>query len=148
MSNVNYCFGTPLIARQVQAGWDNVQGSDNEGSVKCPRCGHSYLPMLGYKEFSIEEALTIPDATKMFGDRDTKNKPLPPQIASGVKHTDAAYVSYISPATMRVLLEKQMKENGERILDRDLLKQVDPQLYYNLWWYSARKNHDHDFNSL
>lgn len=95
--------------------------------------------MLGYKEFSIEEALTIAEASKKAGDRNFRNCPLPPQMGSVVSHTDAAYVAYISPASMRLSLEQQIKENGEGVLDREVLKKADPQLYYNLWWYSARK---------
>ncbi|CAJ1960049.1 unnamed protein product [Cylindrotheca closterium] len=130
--------GYILFDEEIQAGWDAIQTNDTSGSVKCPRCRHLYMPMLGYKEFSIEEALTATEALKTPGDRDNKMKPLPPQMGSVFSHTDAAYVTYISPASMRLSLEKQIKENGEGILERDTLKRLDPQLYYNLWWYSAR----------
>mmetsp|Transcript_29663 Transcript_29663/g.71384 ORF Transcript_29663/g.71384 Transcript_29663/m.71384 type:complete len:1767 (+) Transcript_29663:2-5302(+) len=130
--------GYVLFDEEIQAGWDVIQANDTSDSVKCPRCSHLFVPMLGYKEFSIEEALTIAEASKTPGNRDNKTKPLPPQMGSVVGHADAAYVTYISPASMRLSLEKQIKENGEGILERDALKRLDPQLYYNLWWYSAR----------
>lgn len=100
---------------------------------------HLYVPMLGYKEFSIEEALTITEAANTPIDRDKKTKGLPSQMGSIVSRTDAAYVAYISPASMRLSLEKLITKNGEGILERDSLKRLDPQLYYNLWWYSTRK---------
>lgn len=97
--------------------------------------------MLGYKEFSIEEALTISETLKTEGERESDSiGALPPQIRPNVSHTDAAYVAYISPASMRMLLESQIKDNGEEILEREILKRLDPQLFFNLWWYSARKN--------
>lgn len=106
--------------------------------MKCPRCSHMYVPILGYKEFSIEEALTSVEASKP-SDRENKTRPLPQQMGSAVNHTEATYVTYMSPAFMRLSLEKQVTEHGEGFLERDALKQLDPQLYYNLWWYSARK---------
>jgi hypothetical protein len=99
--------------------------------------------MLAYKEFSIEEALTNSDGTSKAKPSDNRVSDfadkLPPQIGPDVKHTDAAYVTYISPASMRLSLERHIEDHGEEVLEREKLQALDPELFYNLWWYSARK---------
>jgi hypothetical protein len=99
--------------------------------------------MLGYKEFSIDEALATADLPpKSKGDVNAAVvadfADLPPQIGPVVDEIDASFVTYISPATMRSSLERQMEEHGEAVLERENLKAVDPEVFYNLWWYCAR----------
>ena len=36
------------------------------------------------------------------------------------------------------MLEQLIEEYGEEVLRRDRLLEVDPQIFYNLWWYCAR----------
>jgi hypothetical protein len=64
---------------------------------------------------------------------------LPPQMLSTIEEIrEASYVTYISPATLRSSLERLIEEQGEEILERDRLREIDPEVFYNLWWYSAR----------
>jgi hypothetical protein len=99
--------------------------------------------MLAYKEFTIEEALTYSDGASKL--RSGARKPshsgdeLPPQIGS-LEHVDAAHVTYISPASMRLSLERHIDEHGEAVLERNNLQALDPELFYNFWWYCARKS--------
>jgi hypothetical protein len=120
-------------------------GGENDipGAINCPRCGALLIPKLGYKEMSIDEALTGPDdeapTTSSSGTGIADFANLPPQIRPVVDNiTGAAYVTYISPATMRSCLESYIEEHGEFFLERATLKALDPELYYNLWWFCAR----------
>ncbi|KAM3577162.1 hypothetical protein VYU27_001078 [Nannochloropsis oceanica] len=46
--------------------------------------------------------------------------------------------SYMSPAAMRLGLEHLIKEHGEHALYRETMLTLCPDLFWNLWWYSAR----------
>uniref|UniRef100_A0A7S2PH45 UDENN domain-containing protein n=1 Tax=Leptocylindrus danicus TaxID=163516 RepID=A0A7S2PH45_9STRA len=48
------------------------------------------------------------------------------------------FVPYMDPSTMRCMLEKYMDERGEAGLDRDTMRRLNPRLFFNLWWFSAR----------
>ena len=68
---------------------------------------------------------------------------LPPQMRpflgkSLEKDGKCNYVTYLSPSNMRLLLEQYVEEHGEDVLERETLKKLDPRLYYNMWWFSAR----------
>lgn len=102
--------------------------------------------MLGCKELTIDQALEDPD-----GDGEESGLPhpgsaqieadfatLPPQIGPVVDDTDASYVTYISPAALRSSLERHVDERGEEVLERDNLRAIDPELFYNFLWYCAR----------
>ena len=136
------CCYIPL-EEEMQAGWD-VVGGENEvpGSVACPRCGNLIVPMLCYRELSLAKALKCeaPLASSCsladFGE-------LPPQISPLVDIADGgddsvSYVAYLSPSSLRVSLEQYVEEYGEEVLEREKLKELDPGVFYNLWWYSAR----------
>eukprot|EP00980_Cylindrotheca_fusiformis_P021569 scaffold8420_cov120-Cylindrotheca_fusiformis.AAC.1 len=135
------CGYVPLD-EEIQAGWDLPRDGEAAGGINCPRCGQLFIPMLAYKEFSIEEALTSSDGKSKGKETDSRladfTDSLPPQIWPAVKHTDAAYITYISPESMRLSLERQIEEHGEEVLERDRLQSINPELFYNLWWYSAR----------
>jgi hypothetical protein len=97
--------------------------------------------MLGYKAYSIEGALALADEVAnptVKGADFADFAGLPPQIGPSIEETDAAYVTYISPAALRSALERLIDEHGESILEREKLKATDPELFYNLWWYCAR----------
>ena len=139
------------MEEEVQAGWDVVGGeSDIPGAINCPRCGGMIVPKLGYRALSIEGAMavasnessTIPHilpAKSDGGDVAADFAALPPQMRSTIEETrEASYVTYISPATLRSSLERHIEEHGEGILERDRLREIDPEAFYNLWWYSAR----------
>lgn len=137
-----YAFSFSHIRIQVQAGWDIFRDEEADGAINCPRCGQLYIPMLAYKQFSIEEALTLSDAPNTrkpdsrhsaFADQ------LPPQIGPEVEKADASHVRYISPASLRLSLERQIEDQGEAVLEREKLEALHPELFYNLWWYSARE---------
>lgn len=63
---------------------------------------------------------------------------LPPQIGPVLEAPDASYVTYISPSSLRLSLERHIEEHGEEVLEREHLKAIDPELFYNFWWYCAR----------
>lgn len=142
------CRYVPLD-EEIQAGWD-VSGRDTETAVavRCPRCDTPMEPMLGYKEMSIEEASSIDysstEATEGTGDCTVKNESeiLPPQIRSTIEPNsnidNIAYVTYLNPATLRKSLEMHIEKHGELVLERDNLKELDPEAFYNFWWYCAR----------
>ena len=100
------CGYCPL-EEEVQAGWDAV-GGDNDvlGSVGCPRCGSMIIPMLGYREMSVEEALELnePECPQNIDDADFAS--LPPQVGPYVDpgKNKASFVTYISPAMLRLSL--------------------------------------------
>lgn len=144
----NGCSYIPL-EEEVQSGWD-VVGGENEipGSICCPRCGSLMIPMLGYKEVSLKEALSpgFYDSSKTTSREQPPDwkafEGLPPQITPFIDPPSSddgksLFVTYVSPATLRVALERQV-EKGEGSLDRDSLKDQDPELFYNFWWYCAR----------
>ena len=141
------CGYIPL-EEEIQAGWDVIDGEHGiPGSVSCTRCDSSIVPMLAYKNISVEEArkfdsgsttsayhLSI-DTVADFGE-------LPPQIGPLIQATVAddgvRYVTYISPWSLRKAMEQLVEECGEDVLERDRLKQLDPEIFYNFWWYCAR----------
>ena len=98
------CGYCPL-EEEIQAGWDAV-GDDNEvlGSVGCPRCGSMIIPMLGYREMSVEEALDLnePENPQINDDADFAS--LPPQVGPYIDpgKNKASFVTYVSPATLRL----------------------------------------------
>ena len=47
-------------------------------------------------------------------------------------------VPYLSPSKMRLVLESYVEEYGEEILERTKLQRLDPTVFFNLWWFSAR----------
>jgi hypothetical protein len=66
---------------------------------------------------------------------------LPPQLRpcpANQTIDDVSYVAYISPATLRRSLEQYVEEYGEEMLERDTLRDHDPELFVNFWWYCAR----------
>jgi hypothetical protein len=151
------CFFTHIIAfifliaacgyipleEEVQAGWDVLTGENHApGAITCPRCGSMLIPMLGYKEISVEEALKTSNEPRQAKAHDSEGladfDTMPPQIGPIVDTTDASYVTYISPASLRLSLERHIAEHGEAALEREHLRAVDPELYYNFWWYCTR----------
>ena len=132
------CSYLPLD-EEVQAGWDVVGGqSDIPHTVSCPRCGSLVLPMLGYKEMSLREALGPPGSDAAHETADG----LPRQIVSHGSAKDSSFstefVTYLDPASLRTSLERYVHEEGECALDRDGLRERDPELFYNFWFYCAR----------
>ena len=139
--SISTACGYIPLEEEIQAGWDVVGGeNDIPGAINCPRCGSLLIPMLGYREMTIDEALHKGDEERATGtsggvaDFDS----LPPQIGPELETPDASYVTYISPTTLRLSLERHIAENGEEVLDREHLKSIDPELFYNFWWYCAR----------
>ena len=98
------------------------------------------IPMLGYKEMSIEEALREYLEPTENPDQDVTAdfESLPPQIRPIVDAADASYVTYVSPSSLRLSLESHVAAEGESGLEREHLRDLHPELYYNFWWYCAR----------
>lgn len=130
------CSYVPLD-EEIQSGWD-VVAADIPHTVGCPRCGSPFLPMLGYKEMSLVEALSSPAREMVHETADG----LPRQIGShGAVDDDTdsfGYVTYLDPVSLRTSLERYVHEDGETALDRDSLRERDPELFYNFWFYCAR----------
>lgn len=81
----------------------------------------------------------IPSCRSDVSDAAADFATLPPQMRSTIEEIpEASYVTYISPSTLRSGLERHIEEHGEGILERDRLREIDPEVFYNLWWYSAR----------
>jgi len=141
------CGYIPL-EEEIQAGWD-VIGGEHEipGSVACSRCDSLVVPMLAYKDMSVEEARNLEtghSSTEQYSASDpiADFGVLPPQIGPLIKApvTDdgVRFVTYISPWSLRKAMEQYVEEFGEEVLQRDRLKELDPEVFYNLWWYCAR----------
>lgn len=135
------CSYIPL-EEEVQAGWDVVGGEhDIPGSILCPRCGSLILPMLGFRELSFSEALCV-DISSSRGCSVADFSNLPPQIRpivdSPSPEEKVEYVTYTSPTSLRLALEQYVEEFGEEILDREKLKQLNKEVYYNFLWNCAR----------
>jgi hypothetical protein len=135
------CMYIPL-EEEIMAGWD-VVGGENEipGAVACPRCGALIIPMLGYRELTIEEALAIGSSVDTNLDCSVADfGALPPQVRPTVDEEgdDVSYVAYVSPASLRLALEHYVEEYGEEVLVRDRLKTLDSEIFYNFWWQCAR----------
>lgn len=137
------------MEEEVQAGWDVVGGeNDIPGAINCPRCGEMLIPSLGYRTLSTSSIIAMAAAaaseessspSKKEGKNDDDFASLPPQIRPTIDDVaQARYVAYMSPATLRLSLERHIEEQGEEILERERLRELDPEVYYNLWWYSAR----------
>jgi len=136
------CFYTPLD-EEIQGGWDN-DGDDNEtfSSVPCPRCGAMLHPQLGYREMSLD------DASKRTKCNDSsqagKDDQLPPQLKKSYEtepfpcRSLSGFVPYLTPSKLRLLLENHIQDNGEEALHRDRLRETNPIVFFNLWWFSGR----------
>jgi DENN (AEX-3) domain/uDENN domain/dDENN domain len=142
-----YCSYVPLD-EEIQAGWD-VVGSKNDipGAVACPRCDSHIVPMLGFRELSLEEALAIdtqpPKPLDSFSVPGLDFNEMPPQINPSVEDgpieaDGVSFVAYINPVVLREALEQYVEEYGDEILGRDRLKDFDPEIFINFWWYCAR----------
>ncbi|GKY97442.1 hypothetical protein MPSEU_000702700 [Mayamaea pseudoterrestris] len=135
------CKYIPL-EEEVMAGWDVVGGeTEIPGAVACPRCDSLIVPMLGYKEMTLGEALSTGASVDENLDCSVADfGALPPQITPTVnpQSEDAKYIAYISPASLRLALEHYVDEYGEDVLVRDRLKALDPEIFYNFWWMCAR----------
>lgn len=148
------CSYIPLD-EEIMGGWDVMQNESEDLScdVSCPRCGAGITPLLGYRVMTTDETLSEVEGVDVetspsHRSSDTENTfatyvDLPPQIRpflgeSFAKDGKCNYVTYLSPSSMRLLLEQYVEEHGEEVLERETLRKLDPRLYYNLWWFSAR----------
>ena len=126
----------------MQAGWDSMDEHEVPGAIDCPRCGAVLIPMLGYKELSIDEALSEYHSTSEEGGDELPHdlSSLPPQVRPIVDSSieKASFVPYLSPSALRSSLERHVSDQGEAGLDRDRLRETDPEAFYNFFWYCAR----------
>lgn len=139
------CSYIPL-EEEVQAGWDFI-GGDHEvpGSIPCPRCNAFILPMLGYRELSVDEACKQNTSTAFVSANHSppvrEDVELPPQIAitlDDFSDFEVEFVTYLNPEALRIALEHYVEEYGEDILERGKLQELDREVFFNLWWYCAR----------
>lgn len=149
------CGYIPLD-EEIQSGWDVITRKfDNSSAVACPRCGGSVEPLIGFRELSIDQ-LELEAAEKSCGELDvsgltleTDPQELPPQLEPVIKGgwasalidkqgQESGFVTYLSPQKLRIMLEDLVLEYGEDALNRDSLRELSPEIFFNLWWYSAR----------
>ena len=149
-----------LMDEEIQAGWDEG-GEDDDAldAIKCPCCSSELHPTIGYDEMTIDKVtgkvVSISsiisnndspmeiDPSSTVKTHDATCKDLPPQIGRKVLNNGAdeqafELVPYLSPSRMRIALEMLIEENGEDILERERLRQLDPTVFFNLWWFCAR----------
>lgn len=150
------CQYTPLD-EEVQSGWDIIHSvTERSPSIACPRCGSMISPLIGFEHFEMKEALDSPDARNhslddgvLNSSRASTTDELPPQLEGrirggqscgfGINQTaNKGFVTYFSPYRLRLMLEQLLEEYGEEALTRDRLLALEPQVFYNLWWYCAR----------
>lgn len=142
------CSYVPLD-EEIQSGWDATRLYDNVEvafwSVPCPRCNALIVPLIGYKEMGSDDFNDKEDNPEALG----YTNDLPPQLelnitdgssqSGGEEHGQSSgFVPYLSPQKLRLVLEQLVTDFGEEILDRDRLREVNPQALFNLWWYSSR----------
>lgn len=158
-SSCKACAYIPLD-EEIQSGWDEIQTKHEViYTVSCPRCGGPISPTICYEEMSVDELL-IESETKTHNNsssddlnisrvtQDTDAQGLPPQLESiiskklaldsTIEQGKSGCVSYLSPQNLRISLEELVLEFGEEILERDRLRMLNPGVFFNLWWYSAR----------
>ena len=134
------CSYIPLD-EEIQSGWDEAnKDRELENAVGCPRCGATIHPRLGYSEMMLDDVLS---RTDFCSQRKHDEEKLPSQIKSSISRSienseKSGYVSYLNPSKLRLALEKHVKEYGEDVLERERLRKLDPVVFYNLWWFSAR----------
>ena len=143
------CFHT-LLDEEIQAGWDEINAENEHlNEVRCPCCGAMTQPQIGYCELTHESLISsvpIPQSPesrsgKILG-RSSKEA-LPPQLQTDISNTgledDCSFqVPYLNPARLRQMLEDMVEEHGEDGLERENLRRLSPEIFYNLWWYCAR----------
>ena len=151
----NSCKYVPLD-EEIHCGWDVIHSpQERNPSIACPRCGALIVPLLGFKHLKLSQALKVTGSDSPTIDNDlnssrvsASSEQLPPQLegsvrdchpsTSSINHQDEGFVSYLSPYKLRRMLEQLVHEYGEEVLRRDRLLEIDPQIFYNLWWYCAR----------
>lgn len=139
-SRTTSCSGCSYVPldEEIQSGWDVVGGEgDDWSAISCPRCGAQVTPRLGYREMSLEEALQCKTELDSGSDGTNVDK-LPTQLLPLENSAEETFVTYMSPVVMRSRLERYVEEHGESVLERENLHELDPELYYNFWWYCAR----------
>lgn len=149
-----------LLDEEIQAGWDKG-GEDDDAldEIRCPCCSFELHPTIGYDEMTVDKVtgklVSISsvtsnndspkesDLSSRVAEHDAICKDLPPQIGrkiinNGVDEHVSGLVPYLSPSRMRIALEMLIEENSEDILERERLRQLDPTVFFNLWWFCAR----------
>lgn len=160
-SSCRACGYIPLD-EEIQGGWDEIHVSHNEiCTVSCPRCAGAIMPSICFKEVTVDEILIDPESANEINSisqtndlnlsgvsRDGDLHHLPPQLESIIKNSQpsdsiiekgkSGSVAYLSPHNLRMSLEELVMEYGEEVLERDRLRSLNPEVFFNLWWYSAR----------
>ena len=151
-SSCKACSYIPLD-EEIQSGWDVMNTkleTATTTTVECPRCEGIITPLIGYEEMSVSDLLQF-EADSQATDLDvsgfTQDTDLlqgaPPQLEPIIKDGrgvpgQAGFVTYLSPQRLRIMLEELLLEYGEEVFHRDRLRMLNPEVFFNLWWYSAR----------
>ncbi len=143
-SRTTICSGCSyvLLDEEIQAGWDDIEvENENADEVKCPCCGNTVSPRLGY----IEMPPHTPEIARKQADIKSIDDSLPAQVQNGLASDDdesnddrLGYIVYLSPSKMRLQLEQIVNDFGEEVLEREKLRYLNPTVFFNLWWYCCR----------
>ncbi len=130
-----------LLDEEIQAGWDNVElENDDSSEIKCPCCGTTVLPKIGY----LEMLPHTPEVVKRTNEHHASNE-LPAQVqnilpsdSEELNDERLGSVPYLSPSQMRAKLEHIIEDFGEDVLEREKLRYLNPTVFFNLWWFCCR----------
>jgi hypothetical protein len=143
-SRTTFCEACGYIPldEEVQGGWDAIYGAENDlhGAINCPRCGSFVIPKLAYKHMSVDDASALDIDFGKTPKNDSENSDfgsLPPQIRPSIDE-EVSLVTYLSPSSLRLALEHLVDVHGEDILEREKLRSMDREIFYNYVWYCAR----------
>lgn len=100
-------------------------------AVECRRCrteGHRYFRMSEYKESpGVRRPISCQHA-------DVRGE----VSGAALGTSTGGQVAYMSPFNLRMKFEKLLLEIGEEVLTREWARENQPELYWNLVWYSVR----------
>ena len=133
------CNYIPLD-EEIQAGWsENHDETDGTNVVRCPKCKSFLQP--SFNVMTMDDAINTNLKEKSHDDvRGIQN--FLSQLTNSMENIgigdSPGTVPYLSPSKMRLVLESYVEEYGEEILERTKLHRLDPTVFFNLWWFSAR----------
>jgi hypothetical protein len=132
------CSYIPLD-EEIQSCWSIFEGNNgSQTTCICPRCHTPFSPLLGYYELDLIEASCLQTEDKSLQLNFNHHDVYPEQLCASVDSQNENLIPYLSPSDVRLRLEDRIREYGEGTLNRDNLRESDPILFFNFWWYCSR----------